>query len=46
MFKLTEIDFKGEIQRHTEVGSITFKINNYVESKFQARILQKGREIQ
>lgn len=26
MFKLAEINFQGEIQRHTEVGSITFKI--------------------
>ena len=26
MFKLAEINFKGEITRHTEVGSTTFKL--------------------
>ena len=26
MFKLAEINFTGESQRHTEVGSITFKL--------------------
>lgn len=26
MFNLAEMNFKGEITRHTEVGSITFKL--------------------